>query len=156
MKKFTQTNGTIIDDLFNYVKEWIEENPNSEIFVGCDSQEVGSEINYVITVCLYNIGRGVHVILNKESTPKPKTLNPLANMYPKLWSEVVRSVEVADFLKGINRKITVHLDYNSKDSEKSNQFYEAGIGYVKSMGYDAVGKPDAWAASNCADNYCRE
>jgi predicted RNase H-related nuclease YkuK (DUF458 family) len=41
------------------------------------------------------------------------------------------------------------------DNEKSNQLYEAGIGYAKSMGYDAVGKPHAWAASSAADNYCR-
>lgn len=155
MKRFKQTNGYVIEDLFNYVKDWVEKNPNSEIFVGCDSHEVGEKINYATTICLYKVGYGVHVIVNKESIPKPKTLNPLANMHPKLWSEVVRSVEVADYLKGINKKITVHVDYNSKDGEKSNQLYEAGIGYAKSMGFNAVGKPHAWAASCAADNYCR-
>jgi predicted RNase H-related nuclease YkuK (DUF458 family) len=155
MRKFTQTNGKVIDDLFGYVKEWVEKYPNSEIYIGCDSQEVASKINYVTTVCLYEIGHGVHVILNKESIPKPKTINPLANMHPKLWFEVVKSVEVAEYLKGIEKKITVHVDYNSKQSEKSNQLYEAGIGYAKAMGYDAVGKPHAWAASCAADNYCR-
>ena len=155
MKNFKQTNGKVIDDLFEYVKDWIEKYPNSEIFVGCDSQEVGDKINYVTTVCLYEIGHGVHVILKKEAEPKPQSTHPLANMHPKLWSEVVRSVEVAEHLKGIDKKITVHVDYNSKDSEKSNQLYEAGIGYAKSMGYDAVGKPHAWAASCAADNYCR-
>jgi predicted RNase H-related nuclease YkuK (DUF458 family) len=155
MKNFIQTNGKVIDNLFEYVKDWVERYPNSEIFVGCDSQEVGNKINYVTTVCLYEIGHGVHVILKKESEPRPQLTNPLANMHPKLWSEVVRSVEVAESLKGINKKITVHVDYNSKDNEKSNQLYEAGIGYAKSMGYDAVGKPHAWAASSAADNYCR-
>jgi predicted RNase H-related nuclease YkuK (DUF458 family) len=155
MKNFKQTNGEVIEDLFGYVKDWVEKIPNSEIFVGCDSQEVGDKINYVTTVCLYEMGHGVHIILKKETEPRQHTTNPLANMHPKLWSEVVRSVEVAEYLKDIDKKITVHVDYNSKDSEKSNQLYEAGIGYAKSMGYDAVGKPHAWAASCAADNYCR-
>jgi predicted RNase H-related nuclease YkuK (DUF458 family) len=155
MKNFKLVNGKNIDDLFAYVKNWVEQYPNSEIFVGCDSQEVGGKINYVTTVCLYEIGHGVHVVVRKESEPRPKNMSPLANLHPKLWSEVVKSVEVAEYLKEINKKITVHVDYNSKESEKSNQLYEAGIGYAKSMGYDAVGKPHAWAASCAADNYCR-
>jgi predicted RNase H-related nuclease YkuK (DUF458 family) len=155
MENFKQTNGKVIDDLFAYVKDWVERYPNSEIFIGCDSQEVSNKINYVTTVCLYELGKGVHIILKKEIESKPNSTNPISNMYPKLWSEVVKSVEVAEYLKGIDRKITVHVDYNSKQNEKSNQLYEAGIGYAKSMGYDAVGKPNAWAASCAADNYCR-
>jgi predicted RNase H-related nuclease YkuK (DUF458 family) len=155
MKNFKQTDGKTIENLFEYVKNWVERFPKSEIYIGCDSQEVGAKINYVTTVCLYEIGHGVHVIYKKESEPRAKNHNPIANMQPKLWNEVVKSVEVADQLKGINKKITVHVDYNSKQNEKSNQLYEAGIGYAKSMGYDAVGKPHAWAASCAADNYCR-
>ena len=77
------------------------------------------------------------------------------NMHTRLWAEVTKSIDVAEMLKDLDKRITVHVDYNSKESEKSNQLYEAGIGYAKSMGYDAVGKPDAWAASSAADNYCR-
>ena len=152
---FRTRDGIVIENIANYVEEWTTRHPDSEIYVGCDSQEVGHKINYVTTICMYEFGKGAHVIHCKETIDKPAKLNPIANMHPKLWSEVVRSVNVAESLKDINAKITVHVDYNSKQSEKSNQLYEAGIGYAKSMGYDAVGKPDAWAASSAADNYCR-
>ncbi len=152
---FRTRDGVVIEDIASYVDEWTTKHPESEVYVGCDSQEVGHKINYVTTICMYEFGRGAHVIHCKETIEKPAKLNPIANMHPKLWSEVVRSVEVADMLKGVKKKITVHVDYNSKEGEKSNQLYDAGIGYARSRGYDAVGKPDAFAASSAADNYCR-
>lgn len=155
MKNFRTREGLIIEDVPNYVSQWLNKHPDSEVYIGCDSQEIGDKVNYVTTICLYEIGKGAHIIYSKEIEPRPKKGDPMANMHPKLWSEVVRSVNVAETLKDINAKITVHVDYNSKQSEKSNQLYEAGIGYAKSMGYEAVGKPDAWAASSAADNYCR-
>jgi uncharacterized protein len=144
-----------IHDVRDYVVDWLIKHPNSEVHIGCDSQEVSRKINFVTTICLYEIGRGAHVIHLKEFEEKPKSGKQIANMYTKLWSEVVRSVNVADYLGDIGTKITIHLDYNSNPIGKSNQLYDAGIGYAKSKGYDAVGKPDAWASTSCADKLCR-
>lgn len=152
---FRTRDGIVIEDIASYVKDWTTKHPDSEVYVGCDSQEVGDKINYVTTVCMYEFGKGAHVIHCKEVVKRPPKMDPLANMHPKLWAEVMKSVEVADTLKGVQKKITVHVDYNSKQGEKSNQLYDAGIGYAKSRGYDAVGKPEAFAATSAADNYCR-
>jgi len=149
MKKFIQTNGKVIDDLFGYVKEWVEKHPISEIHIGCDSQEVSGKVNYVTAICLYQLGKGAHIIYKKERVPA------INNMYTKLWPEVVKAVEAAEMLKDIGMRIVVHVDYNSDKTEKSNSLYESGLGYIKSMGFEATGKPNAWAASKCADNYCR-
>ena len=51
--------------------------------------------------------------------------------------------------------ISVHFDYNSNKDFISNQLYEAAIGYAKSYGFDAMGKPFAPAASYAADKQCR-
>jgi predicted RNase H-related nuclease YkuK (DUF458 family) len=153
MKKFQSKDGVVIENIVEYVRNWINENKNSDIYIGCDSQETYAKITYVTTICLYQQGKGAHVIYCKEH--ELKTNKGKTNMHTRLWAEVTKSIEVADSLKDLERRITVHVDYNSKENEKSNQLYEAGIGYAKSMGYDAVGKPDAWAASSAADNYCR-
>jgi predicted RNase H-related nuclease YkuK (DUF458 family) len=153
MKKFQNKDGVKIENVSEYVKNWLSQNDNSDIYIGCDSQETNHRVTYVTTICLYEKGRGAHVIYKKEY--EPKTTRGKMNMHTRLWTEVTKSIEVADMLKVLDRPITVHVDYNSKQSEKSNQLYEAGIGYAKSMGYDAVGKPDAWAASSAADNLCR-
>lgn len=153
MKKFQNRDGQKIENVSEYVKNWLNEHIECEIYIGCDSQETHNRVTYVTTICLYERGKGAHVIYKKEYEPK-QTLGK-TNMHTRLWNEVTKSIEVADTLKDLDRPITVHVDYNSKQTEKSNQLYEAGIGYAKSMGYDAVGKPDAWAASSAADNYCR-
>lgn len=153
MKNFQNRNGIKIENVLEYVKRWLDDHKQSNIYIGCDSQETNNRITYVTTICLYENGRGAHVIYKKEYEPKENKTR--TNMYTRLWNEVTKSIDVANVLKCLNKPITVHVDYNSKQNEKSNQLYEAGIGYAKSMGYDAVGKPEAWAASNCADNYCR-
>jgi predicted RNase H-related nuclease YkuK (DUF458 family) len=149
MRVFKNKEGKKIEDILEYVKNWISTHQDSEIYIGCDSQEINGKTNYVTTICMYEIGKGVHVIYNKEQEPRSNS------MHSRLWLEVEKSIEVAEIIKDIDKKITLHIDYNSKQSGKSNQLYEAGIGYVKSMGYDAVGKPNAWAASTAADNFCR-
>jgi len=152
---FRDVRGDIINNVTEYVNEWLTRNPKSEIYIGCDSQEVSKFVNYVTVICLYEIGKGAHVIHTKETKPKPKKGKQVANMYSRLWSEVVRSVEVADKIDGVDVKITIHVDYNPNPNCKSNQLYDSGISYAKSKGYVAVGKPDAWASSTCADKLCR-
>ena len=149
MKVFKNKYGEKIDDILEYVKNWISQHDNCEIYVGCDSQEINDKTNYVTTICMYEIGNGAHVIYCKEQEPKHNS------MHNRLWLEVEKSVQVAEIIKDLDKKITLHIDYNSKKTGKSNQLYEAGMGYIKSMGYEAVGKPNAWAASTAADNFCR-
>ena len=77
-------------------------------------------------------------------------------MIERLWAEVNKSIEVADLLKPLNKEITIHVDYNSKENEPSNQLYESGIGYAKSLGYKAEGKPNSHVATHVADNAVRK
>ena len=105
-------------DVSEYVKNWLSQNDNSDIYIGCDSQETNHRVTYVTTICLYEKGRGAHVIYKKEY--EPKTTRGKMNMHTRLWTEVTKSIEVADMLKVLDRPITVHVDYNSKQSEKSN------------------------------------
>ena len=149
MSKFKTRQGVIIHDLKEYVRKWVEDKPDVEIYIGCDSQQRDKKINYGVSVCLYELGKGGHVI-DKLIVENLKENNRL-----RLWEEVEKSVEVADELRDLGIKIVVHVDYNSdpgeKSENKSNEFYESGIGYAISRGYEAAGKPNAWAATYCAD-----
>lgn len=149
MGKFVNERIGVIDNIREYVQNWVNKHPVSEIHIGCDSQEVTGKVNYVTTICLYELGKGAHVLYKKEHVPT------ISNMYTKLWDEVVKAVQTAEDLKDIGPRIVIHVDYNSDKGEKSNRLYDSGIGYAKSFGFDAVGKPNAWAATHAADNYCR-
>lgn len=149
MKNFKRNNGEIIEDLVAYVAEWLETHPNSELYIGCDSQDIGKKIKYAVSVCLYEIGKGGHYVTSVSYITKQTSFEH------KLWNEVVKSVEAAELLKDLGVRIVIHVDYNSNPKEKSNQLYEAGLGYAIGLGYEAVGKPDAWAATHVADKHCR-
>lgn len=149
MSKFKTRQGVVIDDLRQYVLDWMVDKPEVELFVGCDSQEYTNTIDYAVSVCIYEVGKGGHVI-SKRTTHALTSNN---NM--RLWEEVNKSIEVAEELKDLGKKITIHVDYNVNPKFKSNELYEAGIGYARSMGYEAAGKPDAWAASKVADKAVR-
>jgi len=78
-----------------------------------------------------------------------------SRLHGKLWKEVELTIQTAQMLQGCDKKIRIHLDYNSKEEEVSNALYASGIGYAQGMGYEAFGKPWSWAATHTADALCR-
>jgi predicted RNase H-related nuclease YkuK (DUF458 family) len=160
MSKFKTHQGVVIDNLRDYVRKWLTNKNNIQIWVGCDSQVQGSDIAYAVTVCLYEEGKGAHVI-TKKTTLKNKVITKGKNVLHdgsnnrRLWDEVEYSIEAADELKDLGVDISIHVDYNSKPEEVSNQLYDSGIGYAMSKGYAAVGKPFAVASTYAADREVR-
>jgi len=160
MAKFKTHQGVIIDDLKDYVEKWLVDKSETQIWIGCDSQVHGAVIVYAVTVCLYEQGKGAHVISKKinidnKATSKGKRALQDGSNSRRLWEEIEYSVEVADELKDLGINISIHVDYNSKPEEVSNQLYDSSIGYAMSKGYAAVGKPFAWASTYAADREAR-
>lgn len=161
---FKKIDGTVIEDVNQYVKDWVKQFPHSEITVGCDSQAFSRFIKYSIVIVMHKfleskeqnknrVGKGAHVI---SATIIDKRKDLKKDLYSKLFEEALYTVEAAQMLDGCEKNIIIHLDYNSKKTEYSNIVYDVGIGYVKGMGYQAVGKPYAWAASHAADDICKK
>lgn len=154
---FKKHNGTIIKDVQIYVQNWVKENPYGTITIGCDSQEHARYIKYGVSIVMhykdkYGAGHGGHVI-NAVFVDHGKNMK--SDIYTKLWAEAEITIAVAKIIGDIGKKLTVHLDYNSDESKYSHVLYNAGLGYVKSMGYEAFGKPFAWAASHTADRVAK-
>jgi len=175
---FRKFDGTLIEDVNTYVKEWARENPYGEIIIGCDSQEHSRYVTYAIVIVMHfrmflgndksgqpvYRGQGAHVIkaIIKDKTSKtPKSARrgrkefDTAALQGKLWKEVEYTIEAAQMLDGCDKKIKIHVDYNSDESAVSNILYAPGVGYAQGMGYEAEGKPHAWAATHVADSLCR-
>jgi len=169
---FKKFNGTLIEDVNQYVKDWVKKYPYGEVMIGCDSQEYKYYIKYSVVIVMHRVdkwgmGHGAHVIYAQikdrtYKTKKPVHLNKrgekefdTSQLYEKLWLEAELTVKTAQMLTGCEKKITIHLDYNSKESEVSNVLYAAGLGLAQGMGYKACGKPEALSASYTADRLCR-
>lgn len=153
--------GSCIENVESYVKEFMSKYPNGTVTIGCDSQEHPKYIKYSISICMhmideYHIGHGGHVIATNIID---NSKNAKSDIYTKLFSEAELSVQAAQELNlDKTIRLIIHLDYNSKKSEYSNVLYAAGLGYVKGMfseGVEVYGKPDGWASSNVADKVCK-
>ena len=145
---FRTSGGCVVADIREFIKDWMKAHKGGEIYIGSDSQARGNKVKYSTVVCLWDVGHGVWEAYCKEELERPK------DRYTRLWNEVIRSVELADELQDLG-EIHVHMDYNSNPNYASYQLYDAGIGYVTGMGYNATGKPLAWAATSGANRHCQ-
>ena len=135
-------------DLIEYIKQYLAENENIDIFIGCDSQNTNVMTLYATVIVLYKPGKGGHVLYVKEDCPK------ILDRFTRLWSEVEKSITVAEYLKlhGIQRPTYIDIDLNPDPRYKSNQVLRSAMGYVEGMGYIPRCKPNAVAASYAADD----
>jgi predicted RNase H-related nuclease YkuK (DUF458 family) len=147
-------------DLIPYVERFLADNVNTDIFIGCDSQNRRGSTSYATVIVLHNKGRGGHVLYTQDETPrlqKGKQTSKTEVEFQRLWSEVERSIEVAEYLKanGIKKPTFIDIDLNPDPQFKSNQALRAALGYVESMGYIVRCKPDAVSATYVADKLCK-
>jgi len=169
--KFKKFGGEVIDDVAEYIKNYIKDRSNIRIVVGCDSQQKRRITLYAITIVLYDEvkHKGAHVLFLRQKLKKNK------DMFSRLMNECLFSLNLAEWLNEklkysytppkfeVNsydgnlptKKIEVHVDVNPiagrNKQNKSNIVYNSVMGMVSGMGYKVVSKPYAYAASCAAD-----
>jgi predicted RNase H-related nuclease YkuK (DUF458 family) len=161
--KFKKLDGTLIDNVEKYVKDWTKENPYGQVIIGCDSQLHGRRIKYSVAIVMHyrdrmGVGHGGHVIV-ADIWEKRKTSSPLDEMPSKLWEEAELTLIAAQMVDGndetFKKRMMLHLDYSNDAKNKSNIMFASGLGYLQGMGYNAEGKPASWCATHTADALCR-
>jgi predicted RNase H-related nuclease YkuK (DUF458 family) len=50
--------------------------------------------------------------------------------------------------------LEIHADINPSTKYESNKALTEAVGYILGMGYNFKIKPESWAASTGADNFC--
>lgn len=151
MKKFKTLLGHDVDDLIDYVKEYVNINKDTEVIIGSDSQSYGKRKTvYGVVVVLYNEGKGGHVICRRENKPKQHDLSM------RLIEEVWYSIEVATAIResGVTVKF-IDIDINSDPKFKSNKVFEQATGMVKGMGFDVRHKQSGAMATFAANHLVR-
>jgi predicted RNase H-related nuclease YkuK (DUF458 family) len=135
-------------DLINYVKDWLDKKPNSEILIGCDSQNFSDKTIYAIVVALYDVGKGAHVLYNRWKTQREPTRNV------RLLNEVWYAVEVAEAMKtaGLPKVKWIDIDINPDPKFKSNEVLRQAVGLVEGMGYKVRYKTLGPIATYAADH----
>ena len=119
-----------------------------KIYIGADSQNIGEKTHYATVIVLHYGNSGGHVLYNKQIVPR------VHDSFIRLWKEVEDSIEVALYLsdQGLPRATYIDLDLNPDPRYQSNTVLRAAMGYVESLGFKPRIKPNAAAASCCADH----
>lgn len=147
--KMMQTHRQV--NLAEYLPGFVQQHPDCEIHVGCDSQNYNQKTTYVTTVVLRYPGKGAHVLYQKEKQPQVKDL------WSRLWGEIERSMEVARFIQD-ECQLQVHqidLDFNEDPDYPSHKVLKAAVGYVQSMGFTSKAKPNLLMATWAANSLCQ-
>lgn len=135
-------------DLIDYVNSYVDKNPDTEILVGCDSQNRKRETIYAIVIGMYRPGKGAHVIYSRFKTPRERENTN------RLLNEVWFSVEVAESLRneiGITAK-WIDIDLNPDPKYKSNLALTSAVGIVTGMGYKVRHKGNSPIMTYAADS----
>ena len=92
--RFKLFGGTYIPDIVEYLKEYLDKDPNTTISVGCDSIQKRKRIIYACTIMLYNtdIRNGAHVVFFRENIEK------IRDNFERLHKEAQFCHDIAEFL----------------------------------------------------------
>ena len=132
MKTFTTLQGVRIENIVEYIREYISTRENIEILIGSDSQSYSNKKTvYGVVIALYTKGCGAHVLCSRETVPIER------NTQSRLLTEVWKSIEIAEYLKenGLPKPKYIDIDLNPDPKYKSNQVLRQAVGLVEGMGY---------------------
>lgn len=150
--EYKTLDNTVIKDVANYLKAIVDTVPYSKIYVGTDSQNKDDYTIYATAIVIHwNSNNGGHVLYTKDKVLR------IRDKFERLWGEVQRSVDVANYLK-FECKIPIEcidLDLNANAKWDSNKVLKPAVGYVESLGYEARFKPGPAYAVRMADVLCR-
>lgn len=141
-----------------YVKEFIENTSNkTKIYIGSDSERHKRGgvwfADYATVVVVHYDGKHGAKIFGEIVTERDYDQRK-DRPRMRLMNEVIRAanlyIELAEAIG--DRFCEVHIDINPDERYGSSCVIQEAVGYIKGMtGVTPKVKPDAWAASICAD-----
>jgi len=138
-------------DLLCYLKDWINENPEHQIYIGCDSHNEAAHTTFATVIVLHYPKGGGHVLFSRETFPI------IRERHTRLWKEVENSVAVAMYLdeNGFKKPDYIDVDLNPDPQYKSNSILRAAVGLIESMGIKTRYKTKSPWAIYIADKACK-
>lgn len=140
------------------VKAFIDaQGPNTKIYIGGDSERfaIGKDwyADYTLAIVVHkngNNGCKVFGEVQRERVYDQRKDRPRMRLMTEVYKIAELYLKLADVLE--DREVEVHLDINPNEMYGSNCVINEAIGYIRGMcNVTPMVKPNAWAASTCAD-----
>jgi predicted RNase H-related nuclease YkuK (DUF458 family) len=142
----------------NEVRAFIEEqSSDTKIYIGGDSERflLGKDwyADYTLAVVVHINGKhGCKVFgeVQRERVYDKKQDRPRMRLMTEVMKVAELYLKLADVLE--DRLVEIHLDLNPNEMYGSNCVINEAVGYIRGMcNVIPMVKPNAWAASACAD-----
>lgn len=142
-----------IVDTTQYIKEYVQKYPETQLLIGTDSQNHKRETVYAIVIALYRPGKGAHALYSRFREVRYYNGKPGEVEKQRLLNEVWYSVQVAEEVKkelGLTFKY-IDIDINPDKKYGSNIALAEAVGLVVGMGYEVRYKK---CKENAMITYC--
>jgi len=173
-KKFKKFGGEVIEDVTEYLKDYVKRGEDMRVIVGCDSQQKRRFTLYALTIVLYDEGlhNGAHVLFMRIREKKERDL------VKRLMNESLYALDLAEWLDNQikdyydmpkfgkckysgnfpTKRVEVHVDVNPEEGinkhNRSNMVHNSIMGMISGCGFLVKSKPDSYSASCAADLLC--
>lgn len=122
------------------------------VFIGTDSQNHLSYTRFSTVLVLYFYKNGAHVLVSKRDIPKIYDYRYRLLKEVDITGEIARNMK--DFFEENKIPLELHSDFNRQTNFKSNGVVTEATNYFQHLGFKHKIKPEAIAASYCADYFC--
>jgi predicted RNase H-related nuclease YkuK (DUF458 family) len=138
------------------LESFIQEDPASEykIVIGTDSQTDGQSTVFVTAIIVHRVGMGARFYFYRKSS------QPIRDLRYRIYTETDYSLKLMEYIEhnGLSAMVAkwpveIHLDVGTKG--ETRKLIQEVVGWVTSVGYTAIIKPDAYGASCVADRYTK-
>ena len=142
----------------NEVKTFIEtQSPATKIYIGGDSERflIGKDwyADYTLAIVVHingNNGCKIFGEVHRERDWDQKKNRPRMRLMNEVYKIADLYMKLHEVLE--NREVEVHLDINPNEMHGSSCVINEAVGYIRGMcNVVPLVKPDAFAASYCAD-----
>jgi len=135
-------------EIIKEIKKYV--NQDIPVSIGTDSMIKSDKITFASAIGFHSFEKNV---ANYFFSKKNYNTFEFSNLYSRLGKEVMISINIAKYINNIfpEAKIEVHVDISDSPDNDSNciaEYAKAWNGYQE---FKLIIKPDAWAASGCAD-----
>jgi predicted RNase H-related nuclease YkuK (DUF458 family) len=120
-----------------------------EVHVGSDSQQVGSQTEFVTVIVILEKGKGGRAFYVKSKEPRVRSLRE--RLMKEVWTSVTVGLELNAMVPE-TVGLTIHIDANPDVKFRSSDHIKELVGMVVGQGFKTLMKPESWAAAHVADH----
>lgn len=149
------------EEVFKHIRSFMRDPEHQGyeyvVAVGTDSQMIGHAFQFISVISVHRVGKGGLYFYTKEFVPRAKF--PVGVQKMRMFDEVTRSCMISLAMQEvISVSPEVHIDASPshKREEFTAKFSDQLKGYVQSMGFECMLKPESYVAHAIADKHTKK